>query len=55
MEGAQEDERKKKRGVGVSSCGMYIRNIANIMPNRSYLRSNADIPELYVIALIEAG
>ncbi len=30
---------------------MYIRNIADIMPNRSYLRSNADIPKLSAIRL----
>ena len=58
---------RKIEGIGVSSRGMYIRiadiptkwkdiRIADIIiPNGSYLRSNADIPELYVIALIEAG
>jgi len=39
--------------MGVSSRGMYIRNIADIMPNRSYLRSNADIPKLSAIALLK--
>ena len=48
MEGAQKDERKKIKEMGDSFRGLYIRNIANIMPNRSYLRSNA-IPKLYAI------
>ena len=40
---------RKIEEIGVSSKGMYTRNIANIMPNRSYLRSNADIPKLYAM------
>jgi len=51
---------RKIEGIGVSSRRMYMRNIADIptkwkdiriadiiIPNGSYLRSNADIPELY--------
>jgi len=37
---------RKIEEMGDSFRGLYIRNIANIMPNRSYLRSNADIPKL---------
>jgi len=37
---------RKIEEMGVSSRGLYMRNIANIMPNGSYLRSNADIPKL---------
>jgi len=40
---------RKIEEIGVSSRGMYTRNIANIMP-KSYLRSNADIPKLAEIA-----
>jgi len=36
---------RKIKEMGDSFRGLYIRNIANIMPNRSYLRSNA-IPKL---------
>ena len=36
---------RKIEEIGVSFRGMYIR-IADIIPNRSYLRSNADIPKL---------
>ena len=39
---------KRIEEIGVSSRGMYMRNIADI-PNGSYLRSNADIPKLYEI------
>lgn len=39
-------KRREIEGIRVPSRGMYIRNIADIMPNRSYLRSNADIPKL---------
>jgi len=37
---------RKIKEIGVSSRGLYMCNIANIMPNGSYLRSNADIPKL---------
>ncbi len=40
---------RKIEEMGVSSRGMYMRNIADITPNGSYLRS-ADIPKLYKIA-----
>jgi len=42
---------RKIEVIGVSFRGMYMRNIADIMPNRSYLRSNADIPKLSAIRL----
>ena len=55
---------RKIEGIGVSSRGRYMRNIADIptkwkdiriadiiIPNGSYLRSNADIPELGDIGL----
>ena len=41
---------RKIEEMRVSSRGLYMRNIAGIMPNRSYLRSNADIPKLAEIA-----
>ena len=53
---------RKIEEIGVSSRRMYMRNIADIptkwkdiriadiiIPNGSYLRSNADIPKLYEI------
>ncbi|MCW3133168.1 MAG: hypothetical protein N2V78_02425 [Methanophagales archaeon] len=40
---------RKIEEIGVSSRGMYIR-IADIIPNGSYLRSNADIPKLSEMA-----
>ena len=58
MEEVQKDERKKNREMGVSFRGMYMRNIAgiipkwkdiriaDIIPNGGYLCSNADIPKL---------
>ena len=33
-------------GVPSTSRGLYMRNIGDIIPNGSYLRSNADIPKL---------
>jgi len=39
--------RKRMEEIGVSFRGMYMRNIADITPNGSYLRSNADILTLY--------
>jgi len=57
MEEVQKDERKIEE-MGVSFRGMYMCNIAgitpkwtdiriaDIIPNGSYLRSNADIPKL---------
>ena len=41
---------RKIEEMGVSFRGMYIR-IADIVPNGSYLRSNADIPTLAEITL----
>ena len=35
---------------GCSFRGVYMRNIADIIPNGSDICSNADIPELYEIA-----
>jgi len=61
MEEAQKDERKKEE-MGVSSRGMYMRNIAgiipkwkdiriaDIIPNRDDICSSADILELSEIA-----
>ena len=49
MEETQKDERKENRGDRVSSRGMYMRNIADIIPNGSDICSTADIPELYAI------
>jgi len=50
---AQKDERKENRGYRSSiQRDVYMRNIANIIPNRSYLRSNADIPKLSEINFI---
>ena len=40
---------KEIEEIGGSFRGLYMRNIADIIPNRSYLRSNADIPKLYAI------
>ena len=40
---------KEIEEIGDSFRGLYMRNIADIIPNRSYLRSNADIPKLYAI------
>jgi len=37
--------------MGVSSRGMYMRNIAGITPNRDDICSSADIPELNAIGL----
>jgi len=37
--------------IGSSSRGMYIRNIADIIPNWSDICSTADIPELSAIAV----
>ena len=53
MEEVQKDERKEIEEIGVSSRGMYMRNIADIIPNGSYLRSNADIPKLAAIPIGE--
>ena len=53
---------RKIEEMGVLSRGLYMRNIADItpkwkdirnadiIPNGSYLRSNADIPKLYAIS-----
>ena len=49
MEEVGKDERMKGRNIkemGGSSRGMYIRNIADIIPNWSYIRSTADITKL---------
>ena len=40
---------KRIEEIGVSSRGMYMRNIADII--RSDMCSNADVPELSEIAL----
>jgi hypothetical protein len=37
---------RKIGDIGSSSRGMYIRNIADITPDWSYICSTADIPEL---------
>jgi len=42
---------RKIEEIGVSSRGMYMRNIADIIPNGSDICSNADIPELGDIGL----
>jgi len=61
VEEAQKDEREENRGDRSFIRGMYMRNIADItlkwkdiriadiIPNGSYLRSNADIPKLHAI------
>jgi hypothetical protein len=41
---------RKIGDIGSSSRGMYIRNIADITPDWSYICSTADIPELSEIA-----
>ena len=41
---------RKIEAIGVSSRGMYMRNIAGIIPNGSDICSTADIPELSEIA-----
>ena len=45
---------RKIEEMGVSFRGLYMRNIAGIIPNGRILYIG-DIPELYAIALIEAG
>ena len=50
MEETQKDERKEIEAIGVSSRGMYMRNIADITPNGSDICGTADIPELSEIA-----
>jgi hypothetical protein len=45
---------RKIKGNERSAIGKRIR-IADIMPNRSYIRSTGDITELYKIALQSSG
>ena len=41
-------KRRKIEEIGVSSRGMYMRNIADILPKRK----DIDIPELYEIGAV---
>jgi len=40
---------RKIEEMGVSSRGLYMRNIAGIIPNGGDICSNMDIPKLYAI------